>query len=52
MSLKCSLILYTHEFSREFAVLASVRKITVGSIVSCKGTRQLHHLESLNSSFR
>ena len=32
--------------------LASARKITFGSIVSCKWTRQLRRLDSINSSFR
>ena len=32
--------------------LVSARKVTFGSTVSCKRTRQLRHLDSINSSFR
>ena len=52
-SLKFSFMLYTHEL-RVWAVvpLASAKKITFGFTVSCKWTRQLHHLDFLNPSFR
>ena len=32
--------------------LVSARKVTFGSTVSCKWTRQLHHLDFINSSVR